>query len=285
MKMRRIVLIFVLWLTMCGIASAQATPSGSVRLADILARMENRDLHTHLSAFNDLINYVSSEWPKGSKPSGPSDTLSNFLTKHPDRADQVKLGLIHLLTDENRSFIETKNPPPDSHDEDDIGEYYAELVDTVSSLDDERAIPALAGAMTTGGMAQTGIFKYGDKALGPVLEQLKSSDALVRASALDMGIALLEKRSDPASNSQIRNLIRLYLKDPGSVVRRTAVLQIDCLDDRQNFVPVLKEIAQTDPLKLPGKAFDGGDGNEFYPVRYDARRVLGDIQNHVKCTP
>jgi hypothetical protein len=57
---------------------------------------------------------------------------------------------------------------------------------TVSSLNDDRAIPALVGAMTTGGMAQRGVLKYGDKALTSVMEQLKSSDALVRASALGM---------------------------------------------------------------------------------------------------
>jgi hypothetical protein len=284
MNMRSGVLVFVLWLITSGAVSAQVEPSGNGRLSDILVRIDNRDLHTHLIAFNDLMTYVSSELPKGSQPKGP-DALNNFLTRYPDKADQVKLSLIHLLAEENHLFIETKNPPPDSHEEDDIGEYYAELVDTVASLNDERAIPALAGAMTTGGMAQRGIFKYGNKALASVLEQLKSPDALVRSSALDMSFALLERRGDPAAQAQIKELILAYIKDPGSVVRRSAVQEIGCLESRQDFVPLLKEIAKTDTLKLPGKALDGGDGNEFYPVRADARQVLRDIQNSAGCRP
>jgi hypothetical protein len=282
--MRSGVLLFVLWLLTSGAVSAQGDPSGNSRLSDILARMDNQDLHTHLVAFNDLMTYVSSELPKGSQPKGP-DALNNFLARHPDKADQVKLSLIHLLTKENHLFIETKNPPPDPHEEDDISEYYAELVDTVASLNDERTIPALAGAMSTGGMAQRGILKYGDNAFAPVLEQLKSSDALVRSSALDMSFALLEKRGGPAAQTQIKELILAYIKDPGSVVRRSAVQEIGCLEDRQDFEPLLKEIAKTDPLKLPGKALDGGDGNEFYPVRADARQVLRDIQNNAGCRP
>jgi hypothetical protein len=35
----------------------------------------------------------------------------------------VKLTLIQLLTEENHSFIETKNPPVDSHANDDGGVY------------------------------------------------------------------------------------------------------------------------------------------------------------------
>jgi hypothetical protein len=132
-------------------------------------------------------------------------------------------------------------------------------------------------------MAQQSLLKYGDKAIGPVLAQLKSSDDMVRSSALNMGIALLEQRNDPASNAQIKELIRSSLADESMIVRRTAVQQIGCLEDRQNFVPLLKEIAKTDPQTLPGKALDSGGGNEFYPVRYDARRVLRDIQNNEGC--
>jgi hypothetical protein len=270
---------------MSGAVSAQEAPSGKNQLLDILARMHNQDLHTHLTAFNDLMSYVSSEWPKGPQTTGPSDTLNNFLTRHPDKADQVKISLIHLLSEENHLFIETKNPPPDSNDEDDVGEYYAELVDVVSSLNDERAIPALAGAITTGGMAQRGLLKYGDKALGPVLKQLKSSDALVRASALGLSTEILEGRKDSASHAQMISLIQSSLKDPAAVVRRHAVREIDCLDERQDFIPVLQEIAKTDPDKLPGRADDGGDGGQFYPVRADARRVLRDVQNNVTCKP
>jgi len=132
-------------------------------------------------------------------------------------------------------------------------------------------------------MAQRGILRFGDKALQPVLEQLKSSDALVRASALGMATAILEGKNDPAAHALVLNLLRASLKDPGPVVRRHAVRQIDCLADRQGFVPVLGEIAKTDPDKLPGRADDGGDEGQFYPVRADARRALRHIQNNQTC--
>ncbi len=281
--MRNGLLLFIVGLVLSGVVAAQASPADSDQLSHILARLKDPDLHTHLTAFNDLMTYVSSEWPKGPRPTSPSDTLNNFFARHPDKADQVKLSLIELLKEENHSFIETENPPPDSHDEDDVGEYYAELVDTVSSLDDKRAIPALAGAITTGGMAQRGLLKYGDKALEPMLEQFKSSDALVRASALGMATAILEEKNDSASHALVLSLLRSSLHDPGPVVRTEAVLEIDCLADRSKFVPVLQEIAKTDPDKLPGRADDGGDGGQFYPVRADARRALRHIQNNQTC--
>jgi hypothetical protein len=132
-------------------------------------------------------------------------------------------------------------------------------------------------------MAQRGILKYGDKALQPVLEQLKSSDPLARASALGMATAILEEKNDPTAHALVLILLRSSLKDPGPVVRRHAVRQIDCLPERQDFVLLLEEIAKTDPDKLPGRADDGGDGGQFYPVRADARRALRHIQNNQAC--
>jgi hypothetical protein len=80
-----------------------------------------------------------------------------------------------------------------------------------------------------------------------------------------MSIALLGKHNDLASCGRIKDLIRSCLKDSDLVVRGAAVQPIEGLDDRQEFVPTLEQIAKTDPDKLPGKALDGGDGEEFYP--------------------
>jgi hypothetical protein len=281
--MRNVVIAIIVSLAISGVASGQSSSARQLQFTDILTRMQDADLHAHLTAFNDLLTYASSESPHGTKQKSPSEILNAFIGRHPDKADQVKLTLIQLLTEENHSFIETKNPPDDSHANDDVGEYYAELVDTVSSLNDDRAIPALVGAMTTGGMAQRGVLKYGDKALTSVMEQLKSSDALVRASALGMATGILEEKKDANSHALVISLIQSSLKDPGAVVRSQAVQEIDCLDERKDFISRLQEIAKTDPLRLPGKALDGGDGNEFYPVRYDARQVLRHIKNNESC--
>jgi len=263
----------------------QATTS-TTSVPDILERMSSSDLHTQKVAFDDLVEYArshSTESPQVVGAELPGEVLPKFLSQHPEEADEIKVELIALLTEENRYFIETKNPPADAHQEDDISEHYAELIDSVASLNDERAIPALVGAMTTGGMAQNAILKYGDKALSLVLMQFKSPDNLTRVSALNMASAILSTKGDRASHDQMIALIQTSLKDPAAVVRGHAVREITCLDERSTFIPELQQIAKTDPDKLPGKADDGGDGDEFYPVRYDARRVLRDIQNNTGC--
>jgi hypothetical protein len=278
---------FVLCLCSALILSMQVTAQESAPLDSkvnaIVDRMNGNDLHTREAAFNDMMALVH-EGPKQTTEPDHAADLARFFKEHPEQADRTKLGLIQLLKADNADF-QGENTPPGTYTGGDM-EHYAEVVHVVSSLKDERAIPVLVNAMATGGMAQQSIFQYGDKALAPVLEQLKSPDPLVQASALRMSFALLAKRGDPAARAQIRELILSYVKAPSGASRRIAVQEIGCLDDRQNFVPLLQEIAKTDPQKLSNKpALDGGDADGFYPVRYDARRVLRDIQNKEGCRP
>ena len=267
-------------LAICTVASAQPVSFDS-RVSEILLRMQDKNLPAREKAFNDMMGLLNEE-NHDPAASGLGDVLASFLVRHPDQAERVKLGLIQLLGSENDHFVLGKNAPPGGYQEED-SEYYAEVIDTVSSLDDERVIPALVGAMTTGGMAQRGLLKYGDKSLRPVMEQLKNPDALVRAFALGISINLLEKRNGPNSQERVTDLILSALKDPDDVVRSQAVREIACFKDRQKFVPTLETIAKSDPQKLTGRATDGGDGEEFYPVRYDARCVLRDIKNNKPC--
>lgn len=282
---------FVLCLCSALMLSMQVTAHQSASLdskvANVLARISGRDMQKRKAAFNDMMALIY-EGKKGTAESGHADALAAFFKQHPDQADGVKLGLIQLLKADNADF-QDKNTPPGTYTEDDM-EHYAEVVNVVSSLNDERTIPVLVSAISTGGIAQRALFQYGDKALAPVLEQLKRqpdpnsvSDLLAQASALQMSFALLAKRGDSTSQAQIRELILAYVKAPSGATRRIAVQEIDCVDDRQNFVPLLEEIAKTDPQKLGGKPLDGGDNNQFYPVRADARRVLRHIQNNEPC--
>jgi len=257
------------------------------KVSTILDRLNGNDLHTREAAFNDMMTLIGEGQKQTAEPDRAA-ALARFFKQHPEHADRIKLGLIQLLKADNADF-QGENTPPGTCTEHDM-EHYAEVVNVVSSLDDERAIPVLVNAMTTGGMAQQAIFQYGDKALAPVLEQLKRqpdpnsvSDLLAQASALQMSFALLAKRGDPTSQAQIRELILAYVKAPSGATRRIAVQEIDCVDDRQNFVPLLTEISKTDPQKLSGKPLDGGDNNQFYPVRADARRVLRHLQNNMPC--
>jgi hypothetical protein len=258
--------------------AAQQSASVDSRVSAILDRMNRSDLHTREAAFDDMMALISEGQKQATEPDR-AVALTSFFKQHPEQADRIKLGLIQLLKADNADF---QSAAPRTYTEDDTN-HYAEVVHVVASLNDERAIPELAGAMATGGMAQQAIFQSGDKALAPVLEQLKSSDPLVQSQALRMGFALLAKRGDAAAQAQIRELILSYVKAPLEPSRRIAVQEIGCLDDRQDFMPLLKEIAKTDPQKFAGKPLDGGDADGFYPVRYDARRVLRDIQNNTGC--
>jgi hypothetical protein len=258
--------------------TAQQTASLDSKVSAVMDRMNKNDLHTREAAFNDMMALIREGQKRATEPDRAT-ALTSLFKQHPEQADRIKLGLIQLLKADSVDF---QGAAPGTYTEDDM-EHYAEVVNVVSSLNDERAIPALVGAMATGGMAQQAIFQYGDKALAPVLEQLKSSDPLVQSQALRMSFALLAERGDPAALAQRRELILAYVKAPSEPSRRIAVQEIDCLDDRQNFVRLLTEISKTDPEKRPGKALDGEDSDGFYPVRADAREVLRHIQNNKPC--
>jgi hypothetical protein len=233
-----------------------------------------------------------------------SELLASDKTTTRD-LDRLRVGVIQLLIAENPiSDISdeelqkqvasqpscgngTDNCEGDDEEDQSESGYLPRLTATVATFHDERAIPALVGAMPWGGAVTTALLGFGDKALGPVTEQLNSRNSSLRMSALDTAIAILEARNDVASQVRIRELIRSSLNDPLPHVRTHVVQQIDCRKDRQDFVPLLQEIAKTDPFILPadGPADDGGDGDKFYPVRFDARRVLRHIQNNEPCTP
>jgi HEAT repeat protein len=100
---------------------------------------------------------------------------------------------------------------------------------------------------------------------------------------LGLSITLLERRDDPTSRKRVLELVRSALADPASDVRSEAVREIGSLDERQEFVPILQKISKDDPEKFPRKAPDGSDAADFYPVRYDAGRVLREIRNNKIC--
>jgi hypothetical protein len=271
----------VLVLVVSSAFPAQLTTPLDSKLTDILNRMENKDGEARETAFDEISNLWAggvgtAQHVDGSGIEGNRNTLTTFLAQHPDEADRVKIGLIRLLQTENNKI---KIARPGSMSED-YGEYVFALTQTVSALKDDRAITVLVDAISRSGVD---LLRFGDKALEPVLGQLKNSDALVRTRALEIGLKILQARSDPASRARARALILSSLDDHSIVVRRAAVRGIACLDDRDTFVPTLNKITRNDPSKLPGKALDGGDGNEFYPVRYDARRVLRDIEDNKTC--
>jgi len=224
--------------------------------------------------------------------------------------DNLKLGLIQLLVTENneiQSLIAERNrsvrtagatgqspasqrsadetadeAAPSGTESEDLSEYYPELIGTVAALRDERAIPALLGAAPTGGMATRGVARFGRKALDAVLEQVKSQDSELASGAIFVLRDMLEFRTanDPDSRLRIKNALRSALASPDSGVRYSAVGAIEYLDDREEFVPTLKDLAEHDPDKLAGQLlFDGTIGDAYF-VRQIAKRLLLSIANH-----
>jgi hypothetical protein len=275
--MRAALLAFTLLASVVQLSAQQASTVRST-VSRILEGMNSPDSTERSKAFDEADELLASG------KSTPGDI------------ERLRLGIIQLLIAENARI----NVPDDQmlkqaasgassgsgtdEGEGDESEYYPSLIATVAGFDDERAIPALVGAMPYASLATGGLLRFGDKALGPVLDQLKSRNALLRTSAMEMTITLLEGRNDSASRTRIREMLRSALTDPVAVVRGHAVNEIGCLDDRQDFVPILEKIAKTDPENYPGTEDDGVDGDKFYPVRVDARRVLREIQNNQTCS-
>jgi hypothetical protein len=273
---------FVLLISALAVAHAQQTnPLDVIKLSDSLTHMESHDLLVREDAFADLMAKMKSDVGDETASSNPGEILNRFLSRHPDQADRVKVSMIQLLTTENETFL-GKNVKPGTYTEKDT-EHYANVIDTVSSLNDERAIPALVGAITTGGMAQRGLVKYGGKALDLVLAAFKSGESQTRSAALGTAVTILRSSIDAASHVQAAALLGSSLKDADFVVREEAVMLVDCANDRQDFVPILEQLANTDSTRYPGGTDDGTDGNWHYPVRVQARRVLRDIQNNKNC--
>ena len=98
-----------------------------------------------------------------------------------------------------------------------------------------------------------------------------------------MVIDILVGHKAPLRRARVDEMIRSALANRSSAARRKTVREIECLDSWQDYVPILQEIAKTNPQKLPRKTDNGGDGNEFYPVRFEARRALRHIQNNQHC--
>jgi len=260
--------------------SAQDEQAPPRSVPSILESMKSQDFSKRSRAFDEAAEMMASD------KLTPADT------------DRLKLGIIQLLAAEN-----TRINVPDGErvkpataatgcgngtdncegaGDGDESDYYPSLISTVAAFNDERAIPALVGATPFGGDATRALSKFGDKAVGPILDQLKSRNALLRTSALSLAITL-EGRSALVSPTRIKEMLRSALTDPVAVVRSHAVNEIACLDDRQDFVPTLEKLATTDPEHWKGREDDGVDGDQFYPVRFDARRALREIKNNERC--
>lgn len=243
------------------------------------------------SAISQILQGMkSSRWTERGKAFEKAGELLTSAKLSPDDADGLRLGIIQLLSAEDAlanipddEQVEWSEKRARGEVEEEGEEYYASIASFVADMNDERAIPALVGAAPYSSDATAALLRFGGKAIGPILDQLKSKSALLRVSALEMAITM-EGTNEAVSPARIGEMLRSALIDPAAVVRSSAVQEIGCLDDRRDFLPLLERLAKTDPEHYPGRADDGVDVDQFYPVRLVARRALREIQNDEPCS-
>jgi len=261
-----------------------------VLLASVLQLSAQQNSTTRATVSGVLDGMDSASRAEREKAFGEAGELLEADTTSAKDADRLQLGIIQLLIRENREALKASElPSSNSASEEEQGQgedesdYYSVLVGFVANLNDVRAVPALLGAANTGGIATRGIARFGKRALDPTLVQVGSANADLAEGALWVIRDMLEFRlvSDPESHLRIKDALRAALRSSEFGVRVSAMGAIEYLDDREEFVPLLKEVAQHDPVKLAGqRPDDGGDNGEFYPARFDARRLLRKIANH-----
>src|SRR6185437_16158631 len=264
--MMRVTLIACLLVAALQLSARQTGSTDSV--ASILAGMKGQKWTERQDAFDRATDFLSAS------QTSPGD------------ADRLRIGIIQLLEHENSGGLkESDDVPPATYTAgygEDKSEYYASLIGFVGHMDDERAIPALLGAATTGGMATRAVARFGKHALNPTLTQARGRDPHLAAGALSVVRDMLEFGlvSDQESLFQIKNALLSALRSPEFEVRLGAMSAIEYMDHRDEFVPMLKEIAEHDPVRLPGRPDHGGDNGKFYPARLHARRLLEKISSH-----
>jgi hypothetical protein len=275
---RRRKMRLALWLCVSAIAisvaaRAEQPLSLNSRVTTVLARMASRNMATRNAALDDLIEVISEGQKLGFDPEYP-DVLAAFLARHPNLADRVKLGLINLLKADDDAHMDRKTAPGTYTEND--SEHWAAAIELVASLNDERAIPALVGALGTGGLATGGVVKYGQNALGPVLREFRNPNPLVHSAAVGTAITILRMKNDAAAHAQILEIIRTAITDPEFMVRSAALYKVEDLTDREQFLPALREMAQHDPFTIPVET----PGETSYPLRIRAKKLLEKIANH-----
>jgi len=261
-----------------------------VLLASVLQLSAQQNTTTRATVSGVLDRMDSASRAEREKAFGEAGELLDADTTSAKDADRLQLGIIQLLIRENKEALKARElPSSNSASEEEQGQgedesdYDSVLVGFVANLNDVRAVPALLGAANTGGIATRGIARFGKRALDPTLVQVKSANDDLAEGALWVIRDMLEFRlvSDPESHLRIKDALRAALRSSEFGVRVSAMGAIEYLDDREEFVPLLKEVAQNDPVKLAGqRPDDGGDNGEFYPARFDARRLLRKIANH-----
>lgn len=258
-----------LWILLLVATTALATP----QQANII--------RTDIGGIVDRMH--SSLWIDRSKAFEGARRILRSGEPSPEEKDKLTLGLIDLLTVENAATMVSASAQAANDTEqgsiDEYEQYYASLIGAVANLGDGRAIRALLAATPIGGMATRGVARFGDRALDPVLGQVENRDPQLAAGAVDVLREMLKMHTltDRDSYLRLKNGLRSALERPEFDVRMSAIGAIEYLSDREEFVPLLRDLAEHDPFNMSQPDSKGGTITVFV-VREDAARLLRKIE-------
>jgi HEAT repeat protein len=276
-------LLIAFWVVQFGLSAlgqdSKLGTNSDEQISALLKSLKDPAWEKRYEAFYNLLSHESAEKWDGRTYLIPS-RLDSLYNAHPDRKGELKLALIDLLSTEN-SKVEAQNVEVKRTGKtltEQYTNYYGDVIAAVAGLSDPRALNALVGAITTGGMADRGLAKFGPVVVEPLLLKLQSRDVITRAAAVRALITTLQPEnrdnfSDDASRQKIKKALLGAASDRDGGVRLAAVYGLALIPD-EDTIPVLTGLAASDPSRLPGQADEGGP---FYPVRQAAKRVLDQI--------
>ena len=156
-------------------------------------------------------------------------------------------------------------------------EYYMNLLEAVTKLDDKRIVPLLVDSfgIVGGNAVPEKLSEFGDYAAKHILQKLGNRNRDVRDDAVFALNKLLKKKT---VTKKMRNQIKKELiikatKDEDQFVRRSAIKGLEILSDK-DVIPIIKKIAKEDPYSIKIVK----TGRMKYPVRDAAKKALEKLK-------
>jgi hypothetical protein len=246
----------------CAVLAAAGESSAKLDLA--LRSLISEDPNVRGKALYEVL--ALGNW-EGQAPRG----IARLLLSHPEQAERIKTALIDALERQSEYFASAKRQGLSLTESD--SEVWANLVWSVSSLRDPRAVKGLLGAINTGGMATGGLADLGPYAVDAVVERSREADAEVRCSAIQVLGGFLTRqeavRSNPEAAAKAKAAILVALEDSEPRVRRVAASSSLALKDDPEIRVKLQLMAASDP-----EGTWGADGKPRFLVRDAATQML-----------
>jgi len=192
------------------------------------------------------------------------------------RRPEVKRALIELLDRE-----EHVAPKPGEELGEGYIEYITNLADTVTRMadwNDLHQVCVLAESpYDSHSDFATELATKGGKAAVPCLLKMARGGPGERSGAIPVLVQLSAVTTDlpPADRQKVRQAIIVGLRDSEAGVRQEIVDAVNRFGT-PDFIPVLEDIARSDPESLPGSRMR--DGKEHFPIREAAAKAIQSIQ-------